>query len=155
MLGQKKNTIQKQTENHFFANFKNSGKTFTLVNFHAITKEKQPEREIKYFKFLPEEYPQSNLIFAGDFNCPQSNSVFNPLKKLGYKTIFINQKTSLKQECSQTECLASEFDNIFYDQEEVLLNSSGIIPFFQSFSTLKEAREISDHVPIFFNFSFK
>ena len=54
----------------YFATFKFEGKSFTVVNFHAITKSKQPETEIKYFKFLPAEYPDKNLIFCGDFNCP-------------------------------------------------------------------------------------
>src|SRR6266498_5260719 len=62
----------------FFATFKTNGKLFTIVTFHAITKTKQPETEIKYFKFLPAEYPNNNLIFCGDFNCPQSHTVFNP-----------------------------------------------------------------------------
>lgn len=74
----------------YLATFKYEGKSFTLVNFHAITKSKQPEREIKYFKFLPSEYPNQDLIFCGDFNCPQSHTVFNPLKSMGYKPIFIN-----------------------------------------------------------------
>ncbi|MGI8637280.1 MAG: endonuclease/exonuclease/phosphatase family protein, partial [Segetibacter sp.] len=67
----------------YFASFENHGRLFTLANFHAITKKMQPETEIKYFKYIPAEYPSSNLIFAGDFNCPQSHSVFNPLKTLG------------------------------------------------------------------------
>src|SRR6478736_7020572 len=98
----------------YFATFKSNGKLFTLVNFHAITKSKQPETEIKYFKFLPAEYPGKNLIFCGDFNCPQSHTVFNPLKSMGYKPILTGQKTSLKEECNNTDCLASEFDNMFY-----------------------------------------
>ena len=65
----------------YFCTFQYGNKQFTVVNFHAITKNKQPETEIKYFKFLPNEYPTLNLIFAGDFNCPQSHTVFNPLKK--------------------------------------------------------------------------
>ena len=37
----------------YFATFETDNRTITLVNFHAITKKKQPEREIKFFKFLP------------------------------------------------------------------------------------------------------
>ena len=74
----------------YFATFEINKKTVTLVNFHAITKKKQPETEIKYFKFLPQEYPNLNLVFMGDFNCPQSHSVFNPLKKIGYTSILQN-----------------------------------------------------------------
>jgi deoxyribonuclease-1-like protein len=123
-----------------------------LVNFHAITKKMQPETEIKYFKFLPAEHPDLNLIFSGDFNCPQSHTVFNPLKKMGYKPIFTGQKTSLKMECKYDECLASEFDNIFYNTSRVRFNDSGVINFHLSFPTLKMARSVSDHIPIWFQF---
>lgn len=139
----------------YFATFEIDKKTITLVNFHAITKNKQPETEIKYFKYLPVEYPGLNLVFAGDFNCPQSHSVFNPLKKTGYTSILQNQKTSLKKKCKNNNCLASEFDNIFYKKEALDYINSGIIPFYESFPTLQEARKISDHIPIWFEFSLK
>jgi deoxyribonuclease-1-like protein len=115
----------------------------------------QPETEIKYFKFLPSEYPNLNLVFAGDFNCPQSHSVFNPLKKMGYKSVFVNQKTSLKQLCYVGDCLASEFDNIWYNPNKIELKNSKIILFYSAFKTLKEAREISDHIPLVLAFILK
>lgn len=132
----------------YLATFQYSEKMFTLVNFHAITKSRQPETEIKYFKFLPNEYPNLNLIFAGDFNCPQSHTVFIPLRKMGYQSVFENQKTSLKKECHQGECLASEFDNFWYHSERVSINNLKVIKFYTHFESLKEAREISDHIPI-------
>jgi deoxyribonuclease-1-like protein len=139
----------------FFAKFKANQNVFTLVNFHAAPKGKQPEHEIKYFKFLHELYTNSNFIFVGDFNCPQYNNVFSPLKKQGYLPALVNQKTTLKQECHDGECLASEYDNIFYDSNKVSSTGKGIIEFYQSFSSLENARFISDHVPIYFAFSFK
>jgi endonuclease/exonuclease/phosphatase family metal-dependent hydrolase len=137
----------------YFCTFQYENKQFTVVNFHAITKNRQPETEIKYFKFLPDEYPNLNLIFAGDFNCPQSHTVFNPLKKMGYQSILVNQKTSLKQECKNGICLASEFDNMYYRTSKINTINSGIIPFHKNFNSLKEARIISDHIPIWFEFS--
>lgn len=137
----------------YFANFNIDGRSFTLVNFHAITKKNHPETEVKYFKFLPNEYPSKNLIFCGDFNLPEKHTVFNPLKSIGYTSALINQKTSLKEECKGEECLASEFDNFFFKRTKVKSIRSGIIPFYKSFSSLKEARLVSDHVPIFFEFS--
>lgn len=141
----------------FLATFKPTytDQTFTLVNFHGITKDKQPETEIKYFKFMPEEYPSLKLIFCGDFNCIESHTVFNPLKKQGYTPIFTNQKTSLKDECIGEECLASEFDNVFYNASYFEVINSGIIPFYMDFPSNHEAKKISDHVPIYFQFSFK
>lgn len=139
----------------FFGTFEINKKTITLVNFHAITKSKQPETEIKYFKFLPAEYPNLNLVFLGDFNCPQSHTVFNPLKKMGYAPILQKQKTTLKQKCIEENCLASEFDNIFYKTDTLAYINSGIIPFYKNFNSLKEARKISDHIPIWFEFSLR
>lgn len=139
----------------YFATFSKNNQSFTLVNFHAITKSKQPETEIKYFKFLPNEYPDLNLIFAGDFNCPQSHTVFNPLKNMGYQPVLTNQKTSLKMQCYQQDCLASEFDNIFYYNSKCIFIEAGIVPFYTNFAALKEARNISDHVPIFFRYILK
>lgn len=137
----------------FFATFSKKGRTFTLVNFHAITKSMQPETEIKFFKFLPNEYPGNNLIFSGDFNCPQSHSVFNPLKKMGYKPILNSQRTSLKKSCIGDDCLASELDNIFFNESKVNLIKSDIIHFYKSYETLEDALKISDHTPVVFEFS--
>jgi len=71
---------------------------------------------------------------------------------MGYQSILINQKTSLKKECQNDTCLASEFDNMFYNTKIKKLNS-GILPFYKSFNSLSEARKISDHIPIWFEFS--
>lgn len=137
----------------YFATFEIKGKKVTIASFHAITKSKQPETEIKYFKFIPQEYPNLNLIFAGDFNCPQSHSVFNPLKKMGYSPILKNEKTTLKVKSKGGHFLASEYDNMFYKSSSVNYIKSGVILFYQKFETLKEARNISDHLPVWFEFS--
>ncbi len=137
----------------FYGRFKVNGKMFTLVSFHAIPKKRQPEKEIKYFRFLPALYPDDNLIFCGDFNLPQSHTVFFPLKKMGYLPTMVNQKTSLKQACIINDCLASEYDNFFIHPNKVKLISSGILHFYKAFDDLKAARRVSDHVPIFVTFS--
>lgn len=136
----------------FYCTFDYKGKHFTLVNFHAITKKRQPETEIKYFKFLPALYPDLNLIFVGDFNCPQSHSVFNPLKKMGYVPLLVGQKTTLKKQVKHGEYLHSEFDNMFYTSKITKIDGSSIA-FYKSFTTLAEARKVSDHIPIWMEFS--
>lgn len=138
----------------FFIKLNANGNIFTLVNFHAITKSMQPETEIKYFKFLPAIYENQNLIFAGDFNVPQSHTVFHPLRKMGYTSAMMGQNTSLKKTCVDNDCLASEFDNFFFLKGKFMNFRSGFIPFYEAFADHKEARLISDHVPIFFQFSF-
>lgn len=132
----------------YLINLSYKGKVFTLVNFHAIPKKKQPETEVKYFKFYPDLYAESNLIFLGDFNIPQSHTVFNPLKKMGYRVVVKNQKTTMKMKCVNGDCLASEFDNIFYNSRKVKLLNAGVVHFYRSFSNMVEARRISDHVPV-------
>ncbi|KFF04081.1 endonuclease/exonuclease/phosphatase family protein [Flavobacterium reichenbachii] len=139
----------------YFATFEIGKKTITLASFHAITKSKQPETEIKYFKFLPQEYPDLNLVFIGDFNCPEKHTVFNPLKKMGYTPILKNQKTTLKKKCKDNLCLASEFDNMFYKTNTINFINSGVIHFYQNFNSLEEAGKISDHIPIWIELSLK
>jgi deoxyribonuclease-1-like protein len=137
----------------YFATFEIKGKSITVAAFHAIPKSKHPETEIKYLKLLPQEYPTLNLLFAGDFNCSQSHSVFSPLKKMGFSPILENQKTSLKTKPKGAEYLASEYDNIFYKMSPINFLKSDVILFYKNFMTLKEARKISDHLPIWFEFS--
>lgn len=132
----------------YYATFEYNNKQFTLANFHAITKNRQPETEIKYFKNLPAQYPDLNIIFLGDFNCPQSHTVFNPLKGMGYQPAFTGQKTSMKKKCKGKDCLASEFDNIWYNTNKVKINNPKAIHFYQDFNDLAKAREISDHIPL-------
>ena len=139
----------------YYCTFQYESKQFTLVNFHAITKSKQPETEIKYFRYLPAEYPLLDLIFMGDFNCPQTHSVFGPLKKMGYVPAFVAQKTSLKQQCKNDNCLASEFDNIFYNPAKITMKHFGALLFFKDFSMLHDAKMISDHIPIWIEIGYK
>ena len=115
-------------------------------------KKKQPEREIKYLKYFADSLKlrQGSLVFLGDFNCPQSHSVFNPLKGKGYGPSLVQQKTTLKQECQEDNCLASEYDNIFYPVKTFKLIKSGIIPFYQQFNgDMTAARKLSDHLPVY------
>ncbi len=132
----------------FYATFIAGDKKFTLVNFHAITKSMQPEKEVKYFKELPAEYPRLQLIFCGDFNLPQHHTVFNPLKKMGYTPALKDQKTSLKNKCAGEDCLASEFDNVFYPGGVTMIRS-GVIHFYKTYT---DAQHISDHVPVYVEF---
>ena len=135
--------------------FDYKGSRFTIASFHAVPKKKNPEKEIKYFKYLPSLYPKLNIIFMGDFNCSQSNTVFNPLKNMGYKSILTNQKTSLRQKCLKQDCLASEYDNMFYFSKKVTVEKAGVENFYTQFVNLKEARKISDHIPIYGIFVIK
>jgi len=139
----------------FMVKFLYKKDTFTIVSFHAIPKTKQPEREIKYFKFFPDFYKNEKLIFLGDFNVSQKNNVFNPLKKMGYVPVLKKQKTTLRTKCLNDGCLASAYDNIFFNGDEFELLSSGTIHFYKKYKDFKKARKLSDHVPVFAVFSLK
>lgn len=139
----------------FFGTFYVERKPFTIVNFHAITKAKRPETEVKYLKFLPEEYPALNMIFCGDFNLPQSHSVFNPLKGMGYTPVLVGQKTSLRDRCLDDGCLASEYDNFFIPEAYFKLRDSGVIHFYEAFEDFEDARKISDHIPVYMEVMLK
>lgn len=147
------NYVQQIDREPFVMDFSYKGVAFTLVNFHAIPKKKQPETEIKYFKFFPAHYPERNLIFLGDFNLPQSHTVFNPLKKKGFRPVFEDQKTTMKMECVGGDCLASEYDNIFYNSQNMEMLKSGVSLFYETFPDMKSARRISDHIPVWAEFN--
>jgi len=149
---EKKYAIEMERE-PYLCTFEYHNNQFTAVSFHAITKSKQPKKEIKYFKFFPEEYPKSNLIFMGDFNCTQSHSVFNPLRKMGFASALVNQKTSLKRACKNGQYLASEFDNLFFLKSKIKKLNAGVVLFYQNFQSLQQAKTISDHCPIWMEFS--
>ena len=136
----------------YFASFEENGNVFTLVTFHALPKSKQPETEIKFFKFFPEKYPDLNMLFSGDFNCPESHTVFNPLKNANYIPSLSCRKTSLKNECVNGDCLASEYDNIFYNPQKIRIISAGVIEFYKLFPSMRHARKISDHCPVYMEF---
>ena len=134
----------------FLCTFAVVGLEFTLANFHALPKKKLPETEIKYLRYFPEQYAGQHLIFLGDFNCPQSHTVFNPLKSQGYKPALTGIKTTLRQECSAGNCMASEYDNIFYPEQQFRMLKSGVLPFYLHYNgDMKAARRLSDHAPVF------
>lgn len=149
---EKKYAIEIERE-PYLCTFEYQKKSFTIASFHAITKSKQPEKEIKFLKFLPAEYTNQNIIITGDFNCPQSHSVFYPFRKMGFESALIKQKTTLKRSCKNNKCLASEFDNMFYFSSKIKKIKSGVVPFYEKFEDLKAAHTISDHCPIWMEFN--
>jgi len=74
---------------------------------------------------------------------------------LGYFPVFIDQKTTMKMECAGEECLASEYDNIFYNAGIMRLTHSGVILIYENFANMKAVRRISDHIPLWAEFIFE
>ncbi len=136
----------------YLANFLYGDKKFTLAVFHAVPKNKQPEKEIRFLKDISAEYPGETLLFCGDFNCPESHEIFQTLKQAHYQSGLKNQKTTLKTECTSSTCLASEYDNIFFPQHKIIPLRADVLHFYKQFADVKVARLISDHLPVFLEF---
>ena len=121
------------------ATINGESKTLFLLNIHAkalsdVDSYNRRFDDIAELKdLLYAQRSASNLIFMGDFNCPQSHTVFAPLKKMGYSSSLVNQKTSLRQKCIQNDCLASEYDTMFFNPQKIKIIQSGVIPFYKNF----------------------
>ncbi|MEZ4887009.1 MAG: endonuclease/exonuclease/phosphatase family protein [Chitinophagales bacterium] len=139
----------------FMARFKSGDKTMLLANFHAVPTSKKPENEIQHLVDLHRLYGKDNLLMMGDFNLSQKHEAFNILKQRGYDPILVNQKTSLRRTAINGDYLAQEYDNLFYNNSVFNLKRSGILDFVPKFESLKDAREISDHLPIWCELSWK
>lgn len=129
------------------------GQTFTVAAFHAVPTNKNPAKEIKLLQKIPAVYPQKNIIFCGDFNLTGTDEAYDPIKSKGYETVFVDQKTSLKQECNDDDCLASVYDNFLYRPLKQEPLRSGVIKFYEEFRDYKKARKLSDHIPVFAKFN--
>lgn len=127
-----------------------SGRQMLLASFHAVPQGKDPEREIVLLDQLHERYLDDHLLIMGDFNEGQDDEAFDDLKQAGYTPVLIGQKTSLRmRRRDDGDHLANEYDNIFYETIPLRAGAIGVIDFTDQFRTLKEARTISDHLPVF------
>jgi endonuclease/exonuclease/phosphatase family metal-dependent hydrolase len=140
----------------FLALFIYGSDTFLLATFHAVPKDKNPASEISKLYKLDYLYEKYHLIILGDFNLPASSDAFNSLKKRNIIPALTHQKTSLKMKPGAGgEHLASEYDNLLYENDEIIMTESGVNDFSTRFSSLKEARTISDHIPVWGRFEVK
>lgn len=139
----------------YMARFKVGENSMLLANFHAVPTSKKPEKEIVHLVDLHRLYRKDNLLIMGDFNLSQKHKAYNTLKQRGYSPILVDQKTSLRRTAIGGDYLAQEYDNLFYDHTVFNLKRSGIIDFVSKFESLKAARQISDHLPIWGELSWK
>ena len=130
---------------------RSSGQRFLVANFHAVPTSKDPEHEIILLDTLHEQYTDDHLIMLGDFNLDEDDEAWDPLRALGYAQALDDQPTSLrrKRRDEPNGHLANEYDNIFYEEAVLRATRAGIIDFTTSFETLREARRISDHLPVY------
>lgn len=130
------------------------GKRLTVVNFHSRPYNKDPESEIRALSnYVIDSLGSktSPLIIAGDFNVDEKMSVFDRLKKAGYRSAIRDQKTTLKRTCDGTEYLNHPIDNIFYSKN-IRKIKGGVLDFVRFCDELEKARKLSDHLPVFLTF---
>lgn len=126
-----------------------SGRTFLAASLHAVPTAKRPADEVVLLDDLTRLYPDDHLLIFGDFNLAESHYAFDELKAAGFAPVLVDQPTSLRRQRRDGRHLANEYDNIFYEPGELRPARSGVIDFTTGFPTLKEARTISDHLPVY------
>lgn len=138
----------------FLIDFYYDLKPFTVINFHSRPFDQNPEREIKAISNYILNTLTGTVFLAGDFNMNEQEEVFNPLKKSGFLAALKNQKTTLKNQCKASGYLNYPIDNIFYS-DDIQDVKTGVLDFVKSCANLEQARNLSDHLPVFIQFKFK
>lgn len=123
--------------------------SFYVVNFHSRKHSDHPEEEIKFFKDYPERLNTNNIFIVGDFNLNEGHKVWDDLYGLGFKSAVKNKKTTLKMSCKNGVYLNHSIDNIYYNSAEVKFVNSDHLDFVKTCDNLKNARMLSDHLPVF------
>ena len=131
---------------------KDNNSHFHVVNFHSRKHTEHPELEIQHFKNYPERLNTDKLLIAGDFNLNEKHKVWDDLYQKGYNTALKNSKTTLKQKCKNGNYLSHDIDNIYYSTKLKHINS-GKLDYISKCENLKSARLISDHLPVYLEFS--
>lgn len=119
---------------------------YYLFNVHLVPTDKHPEIESQRLGLLNKLYSDKKIILMGDMNLSQSSIGFNQLKKFTKPTL-IGKKTSLKMKESVNP-MNMEYDN-FFISSNINFTKSDVIEFWRDFNSLKSARKVSDHCPIY------
>lgn len=129
--------------------FKIKDKKLEIFSFHLVPTAKNPEREVEIVVSKPTIFSGGNIILAGDFNL--SYKKLTPFEeKLGFRHL-IEGKTSIKDQVGpKGEKFANEYDNILIKSTNFEVTSTGILDFTGYFPDLKQAKQISDHLPVYF-----
>lgn len=138
----------------FLLDFYLGGKQFSMVNFHSRPYNKDPESEIEALTNYIIKSLKAPLIIAGDFNVDEKMPIFNSLKKAGYQATITGQKTTLKKSCNGIEYLNYPIDNVFHSKDIKKIEGKAV-DFVRSCELLEQARELSDHLPVYLRFSLE
>ena len=129
---------------------RNGGGQMLVASIHAVPRSKDPEREVRLLDRLHGRYASDHLVLLGDFNLDEDDEAFDGLYRLGYIKVLDDQPTSLrrKRRDEPNGHLANEYDNIFVEAPVLRISRGGVADFTTSFETLRQARRISDHLPV-------
>ena len=124
--------------------------TFTLANFHLDSQ--QPELELAYLTELhriirKDGRGEDDVILLGDFNADGRSLEFAG-QKAGLDWVIAGTATNTRG--------TAQYDNIIYDPRatDEFTGRSGVYDFMKQMNlTLHEALAISDHMPVWAEFS--
>ncbi len=128
-----------------------TGQRLLVASLHAVPSSKNPAREVALLDRLHREYEADHVVLLGDFNLDEDDAAFDDLRGLDYRAVLDDQPTSLgrTRDPGPNGHLASEYDNIFVERGPLRPAHGGVLDFTGRFSSLKEARSLSDHLPVF------
>ena len=137
----------------YIGNFtlKNQSKTITLVNYHSRKYDDSPEEEIIHLKNYKERLESESIIIAGDFNLDEQQPVWDNFYSRGFLNALENTPTTLKTKCKSGNYLNHSIDNIYYTPK-IKVIESGSLDFVKTCDNLSEARNLSDHLPVYIRF---
>ena len=127
---------------------------FYVVNYHSRKYNDRPEEEIIHFIDYPERLDSNRILIAGDFNLSEKHSVWKPFYRKGFKSALQNQRTTLKMKCKNGNYLSHPIDNVYFTPG-ITMVQAGSVDIVGSCESLKNAREISDHLPVFMEFKIE
>jgi len=128
-----------------------TGQRVLVASLHAVPRSKDPAREVVLLDRLHQKYTPDHLLILGDFNLDEDDEAFDALRRLGYRAVLDDQATSLRRSADPGPDghLANEYDNIFVEAGPLRAARSGVLDFTSQFPSLKDARSLSDHLPVF------
>ncbi len=128
--------------------------TLLIGSFHAVPKSKDPEKEVVFLEEIPNRYRTDNILILGDFNLDGRHEALDGLRNRSFKAAFEGQKTSLRMKEKDGDPLNEEYDNIFVETRAFTIKKAEVIHFYKAYDKLKDARYISDHVPLWVEIGF-
>ena len=157
---------KEKNENEFMrepygAYFKSGNFDFVYVISHSIFGDKETQRLIEasnyvnVYEYFLKKSEESDIIIAGDFNVPADSLAFRNLSERAGVSYLLSPEenpTTLSD-----ERLVSSYDNFFINKEKTkeFLENSGVYNFVKSNNYAIIKKYISDHLPIFSEYSIE